>query len=129
GRLGRDPAFDYAANGSAGQFAAQGDVLMRNRYVLSPEVTPQRFTPPALRAALEERLAQMASPAGVLTRDSVARDPTAEFLPILRRVEPATAPARREGVWFSGDGTRAFLIAQTRAPGFDSEGQAAAMER
>ncbi len=128
-RLGRDPAFDYAANGSAGQFAAQAEVLMNNRYVLSPDVTPQRFTVPALRAALEDGLAQMASPAGVLTRDSVARDPTGEFLAILRRVEPATAPARRQGVWFSGDGTRAFLIAQTRAPGFDSEGQAAAMER
>lgn len=128
-RLGRDPAFDYAANGSAAQFAAQGEVLMRHRYALSPEVTPQRFSAPALRAALEESLAQMASPAGVLTRGTLARDPTGELLATLRRVEPAAAPARRQGVWFSADGTRAFLIAQTRAPGFDSEGQAAAMAR
>ena len=128
-RLGRDPAFDYAANGSAGQFAAQGEVLMRHRYALSPDVTTQRFTAPALRAALEESLAQMASPAGVLTRGTIARDPTGEFLAVLRRVEPAAAPARRQGVWFSADGTRAFLIAQTRAPGFDSVGQAAAMAR
>ena len=128
-RLGHDPAFDYAANGSAGQFAAQGEVLMRNRYVLSPEVTPQRFTAPALRAALEEGLSQMASPAGVLTRNTLARDPTGEFLATLRRMEPAAAPAKRQGVWFSADGARAFLIAQTRAPGFDSEGQAAAMAR
>jgi len=126
-RLGRDPAFDYAANGSAGQFAAQGEVLMRHRYVLSPEVTPQRFTPSALRAALEESLAQMASPAGVLTRSTIARDPTGEFLAALRGMQPAAAPTRRQGVWFGADGTRAFLIAQTRAPGFDSEGQAAAM--
>ena len=126
-RLGHDPAFDYAANGSADQFAAQAGVLMSNRYVLSPEVTPQRFTVPALRAALEEGLAQMASPAGVLTRTTIARDPTGEFLATLRRTQPAAAPARRQGVWFSADGTRAFLIAQTRAPGFDSEGQAAAM--
>jgi len=128
-RLGRDPAFDYAANGSAGQFAAQGEVLLRHRYALSPEVTAERFTAPALRAALEERLAQMASPAGVLTRSTIARDPTDEFLATLRRVEPGAAPALRQGVWFSADGTRAFLIAQTRAPGFDSEGQAAAMAR
>ncbi len=128
-RLGHDPAFDYAANGSAAQFAAQGEVLMRHRYALSPAVTPQRFSAPALRAALEESLAQMASPAGVLTRGTLARDPTGELLATLRRVEPAAAPARRQGVWFSADGTRAFLIAQTRAPGFDSEGQAAAMAR
>ncbi|MFZ3324223.1 MAG: MMPL family transporter [Usitatibacter sp.] len=126
-RLGHDPAFDYAANGSTDQFAAQAEVLMSHRYVLSPEVTPQRFTVPALRAALEESLAQMASPAGVLTRSTIARDPTGEFLATLRRTQPAAAPARRQGVWFSADGTRAFLIAQTRAPGFDSEGQAAAM--
>jgi predicted exporter len=128
-RLGDDPAFDYAANGSTGQFAAQGEVLMRNRYVLSPEVTAQHFTVPALRAALDEQLALMASPAGVLTRATLARDPTGEFLAILRRLEPPAAPSRRQGVWFSADGTRAFLIAQTRAPGFDSDGQAAAMAR
>ncbi len=128
-RLSRDPAFDYAANGSAGQFAAQGEILMRNRYALSPEMKPGRFSAPALRAALEESLAQLASPAGMLTRANVARDPTGEFLAVLRSMEPATAPARRQGVWFSADGARAFLIAQTRAPGFDSESQAAAMER
>src|SRR5471032_3262881 len=39
GRLGSDPAFDYAANGSADQFAAQAEVLMRYRYALSSGVT------------------------------------------------------------------------------------------
>ena len=127
--LSHDAAFDYAANGSTGQFAAQADVLLRNRYVLSPEVTAQRFTAPALRVALEDNLAQMATPAGLLTRATLARDPTGEFLATLRRLEPATAPAKREGVWFSADGKRAFLVAQTRAAGFDSLGQAAAMAR
>ena len=85
-RLARDPAFDYAANGSAGQFAAQGEVLMRHRYALSPEVSAQRFTVPALHAALEESLAQMASPAGTFTRGTIARDPTGELFAILRGV-------------------------------------------
>lgn len=128
-RLGHDPAFDYAANGSIGQFAAQREVLMRYRYNLSPAMFPERFSASALRAALEEDLARMASPAGVLVRDTLPRDPTGEFLATLRLLEPPAAPARRQGVWFSADGTRAFLIAQTRAAGFDSEGQAAAMAR
>jgi predicted exporter len=128
-RLGNDPAFDYVANGSADQFAAQVEVLMRYRYALSSKVTRERFTAPALRAALEEGLAQMASPSGLLTRSTIARDPTGELPAILREVQPRAAPARRQGVWFSADGTRAFLIAQTRASGFDSEGQAAAMAR
>jgi predicted exporter len=128
-RLGNDPAFDYAANGSADQFAAQAEVLMRHRYALSPDVTRQRFTAPALRVSLEEALAQLASPAGVLTRGTIARDPTGELSAILRRGQSGAMPARRQGVWFSADGTHAFLIAQTRASGFDSEGQAAAMAR
>jgi predicted exporter len=128
-RLGNDPAFDYAANGSAGQFAAQAEVLMRYRYALSSKVTRERFTAPALRAALEEGLAQMASPAGLLTRSTLARDPTGELQAILREVQTGAAPARRQGVWFSADGTQAFLIAQTRASGFDSEAQEAAMTR
>jgi predicted exporter len=128
-RLGSDPAFDYAANGSADQFAAQAEVLTRYRYALSPDVTQQRFTASALHASLEEALAQMASPAGALTRSTIARDPTGELPAILRRAQSGATPARRHGVWFSADGTRAFLIAQTRASGFDSEGQAAAMAR
>ena len=128
-RLDHDPAFDYAANGAIGQFAAQREVLMRYRYNLSPAMSAERFSASALRAALEEDLARMASPAGVLVRATLPRDPTGEFLATLRLLEPTAAPARRQGVWFSADGTQAFLIAQTRAAGFDSVGQAAAMAR
>lgn len=127
--LAGDPAFDYVANGASGQFAAQREVLMRHRYALSPMVSAERYTAPALRAALEENLALLASPAGVVARGTIARDPTGEFLATLRRLEPPAAPQRRQGLWFSADGTRAFLIAQTRAAGFDSVGQAVAMGR
>lgn len=128
-KLGRAPEFDYAANGSLDQFAAQSEVLMRHRYALSPQVDAERFAAPALRAALEEQLDQLASPFGVLSRTTLARDPTGEFLTTLRQLDPGTMPALRQGVWFSADGKRAFLIAQTRAPGFDSLRQAEAMAR
>lgn len=125
--LGRAPEFDYAANGSLNQFAAQAELLMRHRYALSPEVDSQRFSASALRAALEEQQAQLGSPFGMLSRTVLARDPTGEFLATLRQLDPGSMPALRHGVWFSADGQRAFLIAQTRAPGFDSERQASAM--
>src|SRR5258705_1375185 len=102
---------------------------MRHRYALSADVNAERFTVPALRSALEERLRELGSPSGILTRGTLTRDPTGEFMAILLRVEPAASPARRQGVWFSADGSRAFLIAQTRAAGFDSEGQDRAMAR
>lgn len=53
----------------------------------------------------------------------MARDPTGELYAIVRQLDAGARPALRHGVWFSADGKRAFLIAQTRAPGFDSERQ------
>ncbi|MCX7169882.1 MAG: MMPL family transporter, partial [Proteobacteria bacterium] len=128
-KLGRAPEFDYAANGSLDQFAAQGEVLMRHRYALSPQVDAKHFAAPTLRTALEEQLDQMASPFGVLSRNTLARDPTGELLATLRQLDPGTMPALRQGVWFSADSKRAFLIAQTRAAGFDSLRQAEAIAK
>lgn len=126
-KLGRAAEFDYAANGGLDQFAAQAEVLLRHRYALSPNVDAPHFSSPALRAALEEQLAQLGSSFGMLSRAIMARDPTGEFRATLRRLDPGSTPALRHGVWFSADGKRAFLILQTRAPGFDSVRQAAAM--
>ncbi len=126
-RLGHAPEFDYAANGSLDQFVAQGQVLMRHRYALSPAMNAEKFSVPGLRTALEEQLAQMASPFGAISRSIMVRDPTGEFLAIVRQFDSGAMPAMRHGVWFSADGKRAFLIAQTRAPGFDSERQDVAM--
>lgn len=128
-KLGHTAEFDYAANGSLDQFAAHGEVLMRHRYALSPQVNAEHFAAPALRTALEEQLDQLASPFGVLSRTTLARDPTGEFLATLRQIDPGAMPGLRQGVWFSADGKRAFLIAQTRAPGFDSLRQAEAMAK
>ena len=126
-RLGHAPEFEYAANGSLDQFVAQGEILMRYRYALSPDMNAEKFTVQGLRTALEEQLAQLASPVGTLSRSVVARDPTGEFLAIVRQFDAGASPPLRHGVWFSADGKRAFLIAQTRAPGFDSERQGLAM--
>jgi predicted exporter len=126
-KLGHAPEFDYAANGSPNQFAAQNEVLMRHRYALSPDIDAQKFTAPALRGALEEKLVQMASPLGVLSRPILARDPTGEYPATMRQFDSGAMPALRHGVWFSADGKRAFLIAQTRAAGFDSVRQTAAI--
>ena len=63
-RLGRAPEFEYAANGSLDQFVAQGEVLMRNRYALSPAMSAEKFVAAGLHAALQEQLTQMASPFG-----------------------------------------------------------------
>lgn len=126
-QLAREPRIEYVSNGSWDQLAAQAEVLLQHRYALSPALNSEKFSVPALRAALEEQQAQLASPLGLVSRTTLARDPTGEFLALLRQLDTGTAPATRQGVWFSADGQRAFLLLQTRAAGFDSQEQAAAM--
>jgi predicted exporter len=54
-------------------------------------------------------------------------DPTGESRHVLEALMPGSGPELREGVWFSRDGKRALMIAETRAAGFDIDGQAAAI--
>ena len=119
-RLARAPEFAYASNGAQERMEADGKFLLRNRYLLSPGVTPERFTASALRTALQDDLDLLASSMGTLVSGLMPRDPTGEFLRLLELFQLAGGPQKREGVWFSGDGTRAVLIAQTRAKGLTS---------
>ena len=106
---------------------ADREFLWRNRYLLSPAVTPERFSRGALRARLEENLRLLGSPAGMLVRRILPGDPSGELLHILERFEGQARPATRDGVWFSRDGRRALLLAQTRAAGYDIDAQERAL--
>lgn len=125
--LRRDALFTSVRNGEAGESEADFELLMRYRYQLSPADQAERFGAPALRAALESALQQLATPAGALVRATLARDPTGELGRILERLR-AEGPAARGGVWTSPDGARALLLAETVAGGFDAPRQQQAVE-
>lgn len=126
-RLRSREEFVSVENGEDAGAPADRDFLWRNRYLLSPAVTAERFSADALRAALEEDLRLLGSPAGMLLRRVLPNDPTGELLHLVRRLEGQAKPASREGVWVSRDGARAVLVAQTRAAGYDIDGQARAL--
>jgi predicted exporter len=126
-RLDSSGLFSYVNNGDPAQFAAEREVLMSHRYLLSPAVTVDRFTASALRASFEEQLRLLASPAGTVTKALLPADPTGELRQILSQIQMGEAPAMLHGVWFSRDGQRAQLIAESRAPGFDLDRQADAV--
>jgi predicted exporter len=127
--LRQSPLFAYVHNGSQTLSAAERDFLFARRYVLSPAVTPERFTIAGLRQSLEMRLSELASPAGLLQKEYLPRDPTGEVFQVLRVWTSQEGPAIRRGVWFSRDGRKALLIAETRAPGFDFGAQTRAVEQ
>ncbi len=127
--LRADPLFASASNGGATGFQRERDLLLANRYALSPAVSPARFTVEGLRAAIGETIDVLASPAGLLVKPYVTRDPTGEMLAVIEQMRPPEGPRVVEGVWASRDGNRALLVARTTAAGSDTDAQAVAMAR
>lgn len=119
--------FSYVNNGDPARFEAERDILMRHRYLLSSAVTAGHFTADSLRAALGEQLRLLGSPAGAITKVLLPADPTGELSHILTGVSPDVPPSMLHGVWFSRNGTRAQLIAESAAPGFDLDRQEQAL--
>ncbi len=123
-RLRADGSFARVANGADPVPEAELQALFAHRYPLSPTVTPDRFTAASLRAALQQRLAELQSPLAVFQKRWLPADPTGELLTLLRLWEGGMRePAKRLGVWFSPAGDRAVLLVETRASGYDLAAQ------
>jgi predicted exporter len=122
-----DARFTTVANGVAAGFEREKALVFENRYALSPDVAPERFTEQGLRSAIDETLALLASPAGALVKPLVTRDPTGETLAVLESLRPGAGPRSVDGAWASPDGRRAVLLLRTRARGSDIDAQAEAM--
>jgi predicted exporter len=126
--LSASPEFRQVANGEGALGAAELALIERHRYQLSDRVDASHFETAALRAALEERLEGLAGGGGALEKRWLANDPTGETLHILAQIAPPIQPLRFDGVWFARDGAAALLVAQTRSPGWDVEGQQRAIK-
>ncbi len=121
--------FVSVRNGDAATLAIDREILFSNRYLLSPAVTPEHFSPVGLRAAIENSIELLGSPAGMMLKQLLPRDPTGEMVELIGSLDTQGGPASQHGVWASKDGTRAILMLQTRAAGSDTDAQEAAIER
>jgi len=128
GSLRADPAFQFVANGEAGLESVPAH-LLPYRYLLSPTLDHAHLDAPTLRAALEARVRDLASGAGLLLEDWLPRDPTLETLALVQSWLPARQAHRAYEVWFDADETRALLVLQTAAAGFDPRRQREAQDR
>ncbi len=102
--------------------------LLAYRYLLSPTLDRARFDESFLRAEFAERLRDMASPAAAFLEPWLPRDPTLELLKLAESWQPERQPQTLFDVWFDTTGSQALLVAETRAPGFDPQGQRAAAD-
>jgi predicted exporter len=128
GQLGKMPEFVAVQNGEAGSLDADRDFLFRHRYLLSPAVKPERFTVNGLKESIANSVDLLASPAGMMIKPLLPRDPTGEMIELLSGFGAGSQPNMQEGVWASRDGERAMLLVQTRALGSDTDGQEQAIE-
>jgi len=117
--LAADRRFDYVTNGAAEFIQGARELGLKHRYLLSPTVSAERFSEQSLARALRENLERLATFEGTAFTAMIGRDPTGE-LRTLAETAGQGAPASRHGVWFSGDGARALLLAQTAASGMDA---------
>jgi predicted exporter len=125
-RLRADARFSDITNGEI--LPADGEFLLRNRYVLSDAVTPTRFTTAGLRDAIQDSLYDLSSTAGLLLADLLPRDPTGEMMRLGAQLEGGAAALRSiGGVWTSRDAVSALLVARTTASGADTDAQEAAL--
>ncbi|UCV28510.1 MMPL family transporter [Ferribacterium limneticum] len=123
GRLEKLPEFVSVQNGEAGSLDADRDFLFAHRYLLSPAVKPERFTVDGLRDAVANSIDLLASPAGMMLKPFLTRDPTGELVEMVSGLNAGAQPNVRDGVWASRDGERAMLLIQTAALGSDTDGQ------
>ena len=126
--LRKDPQFAGVNNGEAVAGQRDREFLFQHRYLLSEAVDSQRFTAAGLSAAIRETIDNLASPAGLLFKSLLPRDPTGELLNIIDQLARSPEPLSRDGVWVSGDGSRALAVAQTAASGSDSDAQSKAID-
>src|SRR5450432_4252569 len=127
-RLRTDPEFSSVNNGEAAAGQRDREFLFQHRYVLSESVNAQHFTAAGLNAAIRDTIDNLASPAGLLFKSLLPRDPTGELLNIIDQLARSPAPESRDGVWVSSDGSRALAVAQTAANGSDSDAQSRAID-
>lgn len=126
-RLRADPDFVSVNNGEPVSAERDRAFLFDNRYLLSPAVTPVRFSVDGLHAALSDSIDLLASPAGLLVKSLLPRDPSGEMVQLLGQLNSGNRPRMDDGAWASRDGARALMLMQTRASGSDIDAQQRAM--
>jgi predicted exporter len=118
-QLRSNAAFLAVNNGEPVNEARDREFLFNHRYLLSEAVTPQHFTVSGLASSIDDTIALLASPAGLLAKSLLSQDPTGEALQVIGQLERSARPHTVAGVWASADGQRALLVASMRGSGSD----------
>ena len=118
-RLRNNSAFTTFLNSENIVSAQTEKFIFSNRYLLSQNLRPEQFSPQSLHEILSETLDRITLSRGYFEKRYFDRDPTGEFMSILRSWTGAPLLEKKHSVWFSRDGNHAFLVAEILAEGFN----------
>lgn len=118
-KLAADRAFTWVSNGDLETLVAERERVFAARYLLSPRVDQQLFSPAGLSAAFGRLEQELVSARGAAVRPIAAADPTLAALQLLERAARQLSPQGGDGVWLGADGRVALLLMETAARGND----------
>lgn len=118
-----NPGLTSVVNGDAPSRARDQALLMQSRYLLSPQVSAERFSAEGLREAIQNSINALGGSAGLLLKTIFPRDPTGELSALIDRLTQGRSSSRQGGVWVSASGDTALMIATTAAAGTDTDAQ------
>ncbi len=130
-KLRGDGRFLSVNNGETVTASRDRELMFNHRYVLSDRVVPARFTATGLHAALGESLDLLSSSVGLMLQPLITRDPTAELVYMIDQLTAGRDLPMVDGAWIARskeEGPHALLVAETKAPGSDIDGQQTAIE-
>ncbi|MGV2287114.1 MMPL family transporter [Trinickia sp. YCB016] len=122
-----DSQFASVNNGEPVTETRDQQFVFDHRYLLSPVVTPQRFTEAGLHQALGDSIDLLSSSAGMMVKALLPHDPTGEVASITSQLDSGAQPSSIDGAWASRDGKRAVLVVETAGAGSDTDAQERAM--
>jgi predicted exporter len=125
--LRQRPEFIGVNNGEAASEDKDRSFVFEHRYLLSGTVSAERFGVEGLAAAIADTLDLVNSPAGLLAKSLFRVDPTGETMQVVEQLQGGRELHGEQGVWSSANGSRALLLAQTRALGSDTDAQERAL--
>ena len=88
-RLRQDVQFVSINNGETAASQVDREFLFKHRYLLSESVNAARFSASGLRDAISDTIDNLSSPAGLLFKSLLPRDPTGELLNIVDQLQRA----------------------------------------
>lgn len=128
-RLRNSGLFVGVQNGDSATEQLDRAYFFDNRYLLSPDIRPERFTAEGLHQTISESIYALSGDGGMILKKLFPHDPTGETLKLLEQFSGDSQPKNIDGTWVSQDNQRAVLLAYTRAPGTDTEAQSLAIDR